>query len=109
MPASAPGPVREKIAPIEIERALNTIDGVEMAAVRGWADEQRGAVPIAFLKLTRRLSRREVVDRLSAELTHARIPARLLEVSGFPMTANGKLQRRQLSPDDSTYVIGEIR
>jgi acyl-CoA synthetase (AMP-forming)/AMP-acid ligase II len=98
----------EKIAPLEIERALNTIDGVEMSAVTGWADEQRGAVPIAFLKLTRCLSRREVVERLSAELTHARIPARLLEVSAFPMTANGKLQRRQLSPDDPTYVIREI-
>src|SRR5204863_5396556 len=94
----------EKIAPVEIERALNTIDGVEMSAVTGWADEQRGAVPIAFLKLTRCLSRREVMERLSTELTHARIPARLLEVRAFPMTANGKLQRKRLSPDDPTYV-----
>ncbi len=99
----------EKIAPIEIERALNTIDGIEMSAVTGWADEQRGAVPIAFLKLAKCLSRRAVVEQLTGELTRARIPSRYFEVNGFPMTATGKVRRKQLSPDDPTYVIRELR
>ncbi len=99
----------EKIAPLEIERALNAIDGVEMSAVTGIADEQRGAVPVAFLKLTQPLSRRDVIDRLAAELTPSKIPVRYFEVRVFPVTANGKLLRKRLSPDDPTYVVAELR
>jgi acyl-CoA synthetase (AMP-forming)/AMP-acid ligase II len=99
----------EKVAPSEIEQALTRIDGVEMAAVRGIDDEARGAVPVAFLKLARGLSRRELVDRLTRELARTKVPVRYFEVRGFPLTASGKLQRRQLSPDDTTYVIRELR
>jgi acyl-CoA synthetase (AMP-forming)/AMP-acid ligase II len=94
----------EKVAPLEIEQVLNRIDGVELAAVRGVADEVRGAVPMAFLKLARALSRREVVDRATRELARTKVPVRYFEVRAFPMTPNGKLQRKQLSPDDPNYV-----
>jgi acyl-CoA synthetase (AMP-forming)/AMP-acid ligase II len=99
----------EKIAPLEIERALNTCPGVEAAAVAGIHDAQRGMVPVAFVKVREGVTRQVMVDHLAARLSRSKIPLRFFAVSGFPTTANGKLQRRRLSPDDPSYVMGELR
>jgi acyl-CoA synthetase (AMP-forming)/AMP-acid ligase II len=99
----------EKVAPAEIERVLVQVPGIEMAAVRGVPDTQRGMTPIAFVKLTHPVARRDIVARLAGVLPAIKIPQHYFEVSGFPMTANGKLQRRRLSPDDAGYVLGEVR
>jgi acyl-CoA synthetase (AMP-forming)/AMP-acid ligase II len=99
----------EKIAPLEIERALNAVRGVELSAVAGLPDGARGRVPVAFLKLRDRLCRRELVRELTASLTQNKIPQRYIEVRAFPTTSNGKIQRRLLAPDDAQYVIGEIQ
>ena len=98
----------EKVAPLEIERVLNRIRSVEDSAVIGIPDEYRGNVPVAFLKLKRSISRKAILLELQEELPEAKIPQRFFEVKVFPMTSNGKLQRRRLSIDDSTYVIGEL-
>jgi rifamycin polyketide synthase module 1/2/3 len=100
----------EKVAPLEIERVLNRVAGVEMSALAGIPDEQRGMVPVAFLKLTDpTLTRAALVQQLARELPKSKIPQRFVEVRGFPMTNNGKVQRRRLSPTDRELVIREIR
>lgn len=99
----------EKVAPLEIERVLNEFPAVELSAVTGVPDELRGKVPVAFLKLRHPTTRKELIAQLTEELAAAKIPQRYFEVSGFPMTPNGKLQRRRLSCDDAAYVIREIR
>ncbi|NOT27597.1 MAG: acyl--CoA ligase [Acidobacteria bacterium] len=98
----------EKVAPGEIERVLNGLGAVEMSAVVGQPDEQRGMVPVAFMKLAHPVTRPEIVAELGTQLPPVKIPQRYYEVSGFPMTDNGKLQRRQLSPE-SPHVTREIR
>jgi acyl-CoA synthetase (AMP-forming)/AMP-acid ligase II len=98
----------EKIAPQEIEDVLNQHAAVDRAAVAGFPDPQRGKAPVAFLKLRRPVTRRDLVEYLSGELTRIKIPQRFLHVTGFPMTPNGKLQRRLLSLDDGQYIVGEI-
>jgi rifamycin polyketide synthase module 1/2/3 len=100
----------EKVAPLEIERVLNRLPGVEMAAVAGVPDEQRGMVPAAFLKLEALdITRAALIRQLSGELPMSKIPQRFLEVRAFPMSSSGKLQRRRLSPDNDEYVVREIR
>jgi acyl-CoA synthetase (AMP-forming)/AMP-acid ligase II len=98
----------EKVSPGEIERVLNGLGAVEMSAVVGQPDEQRGMVPVAFVKLERPVTRPEIVAELGTHLPAVKIPQRYYEVTGFPMTSNGKLQRRQLSPE-SPHVTREIR
>jgi acyl-CoA synthetase (AMP-forming)/AMP-acid ligase II len=98
----------EKVSPVEIERVLNGLGAVEMSAVVGQPDEQRGKVPVAFMKLVRPVTRPEIVAALGRHLPIAKIPQRYYEVTGFPMTDNGKLQRRLLSPE-SPHVAREIR
>lgn len=99
----------EKIAPLEIERALTALEAIEQAAVVGVRDAQRGMVPVAFVKLRRPIARREVVQFLLERIPKDRLPTRFLEVEKFPLTPNGKLQRRRLTPDDPTFVVGELR
>ena len=98
----------EKVAPLEIERLLHEHPLVETAAVTGVPDAARGMVPVAFVKLRGPLTKKDLLQKLQQELPPIKIPQRFLEVRDFPMTANGKLQRRMLSPDDPTYVIREI-
>jgi O-succinylbenzoic acid--CoA ligase len=98
----------EKVAPLEIERVLNAHPAVEIAAVTGLPDVARGMVPVAFLKLKQSVTKKDLQQNLHQELSQIKIPQRLFHVRDFPMTANGKLQRRKLAPDDSTYVIREI-
>ncbi|NIP84201.1 MAG: AMP-binding protein, partial [Planctomycetales bacterium] len=98
----------EKVAPLEVERVLNHLPAVDVSAVCGMADDQRGMVPAAFLKLVQPVSRKELADALQGKLPAAKIPMRYFEVSGFPTTPNGKLRRKALSPDDPDYVIREI-
>jgi acyl-CoA synthetase (AMP-forming)/AMP-acid ligase II len=100
----------EKVAPLEIERVLNSVAGVEMSALAGIEDEQRGMVPVAFLKLADpTLTRAALVQQLARVLPKSKIPQRFVEVRAFPMTNNGKVQRRRLSPTDRDLVIREIR
>ena len=99
----------EKIAPLEIERALNSCPGVEASAVAGIQDPQRGMTPMAFVKAREDVTRQAMVSHLATRLPRSKIPLRFFSVSEFPTTANGKLQRRRLSPDDASYVLGELR
>jgi len=98
----------EKVAPLEIERELNQVPGVESSAVTGVPDDLRGMVPVAFVRLTTSLDRGQIVAALVRALPKIKVPQRYFEVSGFPMTSNGKLQRNRLSPADTTYVVREI-
>jgi O-succinylbenzoic acid--CoA ligase len=65
-------------------------------------------VPVAFLKLRQPVVLKELQQHLHQALARIKVPQRFFEVRDFPMTANGKLQRRRLTPDDPTYVIREI-
>jgi acyl-CoA synthetase (AMP-forming)/AMP-acid ligase II len=99
----------EKIAPLEIERALNSCPGIEASAVTGMTDPQRGLVPVAFVKTSDMVTRQQVVHHLSQHLSKSKIPLRFYRVSAFPMTPNGKLQRNRLAISDDRYVLGELR
>ena len=99
----------EKIAPLEIERALNSCHGIEASAVTGLDDPQRGTVPVAFVKAADGITREQIVAHLWARLPRSKVPLRFFRVSGFPTTSNGKLQRKRLSPDADAYVMYELR
>jgi len=97
----------EKIAPLEIERALNRLNGVDASAVSGIVDPQRGMVPVAFVKAVGELRRQDLVDHLLCHVSRAKIPVRFFRVTEFPATSNGKLQRKRLAVDGE-YVVAEI-
>jgi malonyl-CoA/methylmalonyl-CoA synthetase len=98
----------EKVAPVEVERVLDTCPGIAESAVIGVADETYGAVPIAFAKLDGELSWGDVQQFLKGRLPQIKWPRRLYEVHSLPRTPNGKLQRRDLSADATDIVVREV-
>jgi acyl-CoA synthetase (AMP-forming)/AMP-acid ligase II len=98
----------EKVSPLEVEQALAHHPAVEQVVVRGVPDPLRGAVPVAFLRLRHPVTRKDLVAAAREHVSPVRVPTRFLEVSGFPMTANGKVQRRLLAADDPERVVREI-
>lgn len=98
----------EKVSPVEIEQALLAHCAVESCAVAGFEDRRRGTVPVAYLVLRGPASKAELSEFLSRRLPAGKVPWRYFEASRLPMTANGKLQRRRLAPDDPDYVTREI-
>jgi acyl-CoA synthetase (AMP-forming)/AMP-acid ligase II len=97
----------EKISPAEIERALCEHAHVRAAAVAGISDPQRGKVPVAFLQTTCDVHRADLTAHLGQLVSRSKIPQRFFRVSEFPLTSNGKLQRRHLSVD-APYVLDQI-
>jgi acyl-CoA synthetase (AMP-forming)/AMP-acid ligase II len=98
----------EKVSPLEIERVLNELGPVDESAVTGIPDEQRGMVPVAFLKLKQPTTRKEILASINGQLPMQKIPLRFLEVNSFPLTGSGKLRRKDLRTDDDGRVIREI-
>ena len=98
----------EKVAPLEIERALETHEAVKAAGVIGVADPQRGSVPVAFLEVRSPVLKRDLVSFLKDSLPPGRIPVQFFEIAELPTTSNGKLQRRLLTLDDENKLLREI-
>ncbi len=98
----------EKVAPLEIERALSEHDGIVSCAVGKVEDEQRGTLSVAYVETNASIRRKELLDFLQDRLPAAKIPLRYVRVRALPLTPNGKLQRSRLSPEDKSFVIGDI-
>ena len=64
----------QKVAPLEIERVLNETPSVELSAVTGVPDPQRGMVPVAFLKLSSPINRKTLLAQINGNLPDAKIP-----------------------------------
>ncbi|MEO0579530.1 MAG: fatty acid--CoA ligase family protein, partial [Pseudomonadota bacterium] len=98
----------EKVAPLEIERALAEHPAIAASAVSKTEDANRGTQAVAYLELLDDVRREELVDFLRDWLPPAKIPAYFYQVSSWPLTPNGKLQRSRLAPDGDN-VVGEVK
>jgi long-chain acyl-CoA synthetase len=89
----------EKVYPFEVENALETIDGVEEAAVIAFPDEKHGARLHAFLQLHPGASLTDAVLRTSCRkmLEHYKIPRSFSFVPQIPRTINGKTDKHALA------------
>jgi acetyl-CoA synthetase len=90
-----------RIGPGEIEDALCRHPGVLMAAVIGVPDPKRNEAIKAFIKLadgvmpTEELAE-EIRNSVRVRLAHHEYPREIAFVDSLPMTATGKIQRREL-------------
>ena len=89
----------EKVYPIEVENALEKIEGVEEAAVIALPDPKHGALLHAFLQKTAGAALDE--NRLRAAcrelLEPYKIPRSFTFVDSLPRTITGKTDKRTLS------------
>lgn len=88
----------ENIYPAEVERAVEGIPGIAAAAVVGVPDERWGSAPVAFVVAERGVVAADidVVTHLRGRVAPYKIPKRVIWVNELPMSASGKVLRRQL-------------
>lgn len=85
----------ENVSPVEIEIALEKIEGVDEAGVTGIADREWGEKIVAFvvMKPGQQCIEKELQSALKTSLEPFKIPKQILEVPNLPHTDSGKLQR----------------
>ncbi|MCH9697002.1 MAG: amino acid adenylation domain-containing protein [Gammaproteobacteria bacterium] len=80
-----------RVEPVEIERAIQNLDGVQMCAVIGIHDETAGQRPAAVIVANTECSIQNLRKTLATLLPAYMIPSRWKTVPALPLMANGKI------------------
>ena len=88
----------ENINPIEIEQALERLDGISEAAVIGIEDEEWGQKVVALITVTDSETHNleSVKNKLKGKIAAFKLPKELLIVEAIPKTSTGKIKKRDL-------------
>ncbi|TVX93691.1 non-ribosomal peptide synthetase [Paenibacillus agilis] len=84
----------------EIETALRSVEGIRQAVVSASTDRLGQTRLIAYYVTTRAYDAIELRSKLADLLPDIMIPSQFIELSQFPLNANGKIDRKRL-PDPS--------
>ena len=94
-----------RIEPAEIEEALGRYDGVEqVAAVIPTCDK---SLLVAYVGVSTAIDRQKLLAQLHQSLPQYMLPDRLITLDSLPVTANGKIDKKQLSALPVTEIDGQ--
>jgi len=84
----------KKVSPIEVEEALNTIQGINESACIGVSDKMMGKVVKAFIVGQTTVADDERIKKSMASLVeNYKVPVYIEHIDNIPKTASGKIQR----------------
>ncbi len=91
-----------RVDPGEVEAALNACSLVAESAVREWPVEDGLSIIAAWVVPEEGavLGKERLLAELSARLAAYKLPREIYRVAALPHSANGKLMRRMLDPND---------
>ncbi len=97
----------ENLFPAEIENVLLEHPAVAEVAVVGVPDEKWGEIAVCFFRASEgaKPTRDELIAHVRRDLAAPKTPSQWIPVSGFPLTASGKIQKFVLR---DKYVAGEF-
>lgn len=86
------------VYPREIEELLHKHEAIEIAAVIGLPDVKNGEIPVAYVKPKsgNTLTEKDIKAYLRGSLAHFKIPKQINICDDLPMTATGKVLKREL-------------
>jgi acyl-CoA synthetase (AMP-forming)/AMP-acid ligase II len=84
------------VDPVEVERALIGIDGVEEAAVIGVPDAHWGEMLVAYVVSTADFKEGELIAACRARVAGFKVPKRVFPIQALPVNATGKVERGRL-------------
>ncbi len=90
----------EKVSPVEVENALQAIDGIREAAVIGVPDELLGEAVRAYVVLEHgtTLTERDLIVSCRGSLEAFKVPTQIIVLDELPKTPTGKIMKRALVP-----------
>ena len=86
----------ENIYPVEIENVLIQHPAVGEVAVFAAKDSYYGEVPVAAIRLDAPVTSAELAEFCHARIARFKVPATFCSVEQFPLTASGKIRKREL-------------
>ncbi len=88
----------ENVYPVEIEKALYQHPAVHMCAVVGVPDDKWGQVgkAVIVLKPGAKATEQEILEHCRAHLAHFKVPKAVVFVDALPISAAGKIVKRDL-------------
>ena len=84
----------ENVYPIEVEEIIESMSGVDEAAVLGVTDDEYGEVLAAFVVGS--VSEDDVISTCKEELASYKVPKRVEVMDELPRTSTGKVLKREL-------------
>lgn len=98
----------EKISSIELEQHLITHDDIVGCQVIGVSDNRLGERICACLQMQRPLGLTELREFLQGKgVSHYKLPDQLLPITQWPMTAAGKIDKRQLAAQAEKAALSQ--
>jgi long-chain acyl-CoA synthetase len=96
-----------KVAPFEVEAALNDHPDITESAVLGVEDDVYGEVVRAYVKTrtSAPLDEREVVRFLQKRLMNFQVPKSIVVVDDFPRNTMGKIDKKALRQMQDPHVL----
>lgn len=90
----------KKVSPMEVEEALESIEGIREAACVGMPDPVMGEVVVAFVTTPVNDEReKEIIKTMSSLVENYKVPVAVRYVESLPKTTSGKLQRLKLKEE----------
>lgn len=88
-----------QVAPAELEDLLQTHPGIDEAAVVGYADDQAGELPVAFVvqHSGSKVHEAQIKDFVAKQVVHYKRIHRVFLVDSIPKNAAGKILRKDLA------------
>lgn len=86
----------------EVEIQLGKLDGIETAVVKSFEDQSGQTYLCGYYQCAKPVTESEVRLALSQKFPGYMIPRFLVQVERFPLNANGKLDRKALTPPEAS-------
>uniref|UniRef100_UPI002602E675 amino acid adenylation domain-containing protein n=2 Tax=uncultured Kordia sp. TaxID=507699 RepID=UPI002602E675 len=88
----------------EIEAALRNIQYIEQAVVIVWEDANDNKQLVAYVIATEEIDNKAIQKEIAKQLPDYMIPKLYMQLESFPLTTNGKIDKKSLPlVDDSAY------
>ncbi|MDT7862041.1 MAG: AMP-binding protein [Saccharolobus sp.] len=84
------------VSPDFIEYIISKHPAVEKVGVIGVSDEEKGQVPIAFVKLRYNITENELLEWCKRNMAWYNVPKRIILLPSLPLTESGKVRREEL-------------
>ncbi len=98
----------ENVYPAEVEAVLGSHPAVAEAAVFARPDRYYGETVAAALRLAGRVGMAELRDHCAGRIAGFKVPEAWFAVTGFPMTASGKVQKFRLRELAAEKALEEL-
>ncbi|PKF80053.1 hypothetical protein CW749_10210 [Vibrio sp. vnigr-6D03] len=95
-----------RVAPKEIESVIEEVDAIDFSVVTLAESEVRDAQALtAYLTTNSPIEKRDMDEQLSSKLPQYMIPEHYIVLDEFPITANGKVDRKSLPKPNPNNIL----